>query len=194
MRTLVRQALAAGEADLDSLSHRLIDAAGTDRAHRYRLLPPELAEREAFAPFWNHAAVAVKTRHRVRRRLLLDILLEFGLRSGVGRTLESTGSAVACVDVADTLLRTCASEALEAAEVQLSTTGPTDTQLITWVRGVLERMRSRGAIEHEWFTKFRQQDGDRWWVTGGRDRGEGMPGFGKGNSAPGVPGARRCRP
>lgn len=187
LRTLVRQVLASGEADLDSLSHRLIDAAGTDRAHRYRLLPPELIEREAFAPFWTQSAVAVKTRNRVRRRLLLDIELEFGLRSGVGRTLESTGSAVAGVDVADTLLRTCAAEALEAAEIQLSTNGPADTQLLAWVRGVLERMRTRGAIEHEWFTKFRQQDGDRWWITGGRDRGEGMPGFGKGNSAPAFP-------
>ncbi|SBS79305.1 Putative helicase (fragment) [uncultured Mycobacterium sp.] len=187
LRTLVRQALAAGEADMDSLSHRLIDAAGTDRAHRYRLLPPELTEREAFAPFWNQAAVAVKMRNRVRRRLLLDILLEFGLRSGVGRTLESTGSAVATLDVAETLLRTCAAEALEAAEIQLSTSGPTDAQLIAWVRGVLERMRSRGAIDHEWFIKFRQQDGNRWWITGGRDRGEGMPGFGKGNSAPAFP-------
>ena len=187
LRTLVRQALAAGEADLDSLSHRLIDAAGTDKAHRYRLLPPELAESEAFRPFWDKQAVAVKTRNRVRRRLLLDILMEFGLRSGVGRTLESTGSAVASVDVAETLLRTCAAEALEAAEIQLSTTGPTDAQLTAWVRGVLERMRTRGAIEHEWFNKFRQQDGNRWWVTGGRDRGEGMPGFGKSNSAPAFP-------
>ena len=101
--------------------------AGTDRAHRHRLLLLELAEREAFAPFWNHAAVAVKTRNRVRRRLLLDIVLEFGLRSGVGRTLELTGSVAACVDVADTLLRSCAVEALEAAEPQLSTAGPTDT-------------------------------------------------------------------
>jgi ATP-dependent helicase YprA (DUF1998 family) len=187
LRTLVRQALAAGESDLDSLAHRLIDAAGTDRSRRYRLLPPELAEREAFAPFWNQSAVAVKTRNRVRRRLLLDIQMEFGLRSGVGRTLESTGSAVATVDVSDTLLRTCAGEALEAAEIQLSTNGSTDAQLLIWVRGVLERMRTRGAIDHEWFNKFRQQDGNRWWVTGGRDRGEGMPGFGKGNSAPAFP-------
>lgn len=187
LRTLIRQALAVGEADLDSLAHRLIDIAGTDRAHRYRLLPPELSEREAFAPFWSRASVPVKVRNRVRRRLLLDVALELGLRSGVGRTLESTGSAVATVDVTDTLLRTCATEALEAAEIQLSTHGPSDAALLAWVRGVLEHMRTRGAIEHEWFTKFRQQDGNRWWITGGRDRAEGMPGFGKGNSAPGFP-------
>ena len=42
-------------------------------------------------------------------------------------------------------------------------------------------------IDHEWFTKFRREDGNRWWITGGRRRGEGMPGFGKGSSAPGFP-------
>src|SRR5690606_5308442 len=30
-------------------------------------------------------------------------------------------------------------------------------------------------------------DGNRWWITGGRKRGEGMPGFGRGSSAPGFP-------
>ena len=194
MRTLVRQALAAGESDLDSLAHRLIDAAGTDRSRRYRLLPPELAEREAFAPFWNQSAMAVKTRNRVRRRLLLDIQMEFGLRSGVGRTLESTGSAVATVDVSDTLLRTCAGEALEAAEIQLSTNGPTDAQLFVWVRGVLERMRTRGAIEHEWFNKFRQQDGNRWWVTGRPRSRRRNAGLRQRQFCARLSGARRNRP
>ncbi|MGO9349551.1 MAG: DEAD/DEAH box helicase [Mycobacterium sp.] len=187
LRTLVRQALEGGETDLDSLTHRMIDLAGTDSAARYRLLPPELAERDMFAAFWRRATVAAKTRNIVRRRLLLDVELEFGLRSGVGRTLESTGSAVATIDVAESVLRACAVEALEAADVQLALGTFDDARRVAWVRGVLERMRTRGAIAHEWFTKFRREDGNRWWVTGGRRRGEGMPGFGKGSSAPGFP-------
>jgi ATP-dependent helicase YprA (DUF1998 family) len=187
LRTLIHQALQNGETDLDSLSHRMIDLAGRDPAARYRLLPPELAERDTFAAFWRRANVSAKMRTSVLRRLLLDIELEFGLRSGVGRTLEATGSAVAIVDVAEAVVRACATEALDAAGVQLAVDTVDDTRLVAWVRGVLERMRTRGAIHHEWFTKFRREDGNRWWITGGRRRGEGMPGFGKGSSAPGFP-------
>ncbi|MBX7447198.1 DEAD/DEAH box helicase [Mycolicibacterium sp. 3033] len=187
LRTLARQALDRGETDLASLAHRMIDLAGNDPGARYRLLPPELAEREAFSAFWQPRTVSAKTRNLVRRRLLLDVQLEFGLRSGVGRTLETTGSAVAHVDVAASVLRACAAEALQAAQIQLSFDEFDDAVLTAWVCGVLERMRTRGAVEHEWFDKFRREDGNRWWVTGGRRRDQGMPGFGKGNSAPGFP-------
>ncbi|OBB77110.1 DEAD/DEAH box helicase [Mycobacterium sp. 852014-52144_SCH5372336] len=187
LRTLARQALDGGETDIASLAHRMIDLAGNDPGARYRLLPPELAEREAFTAFWRPRAVSAKTRNLVRRRLLLDLQLEFGLRSSVGRTLETTGSAVAHIEVAESVLRSCATEALEAAGAQLTFGRADDARQLAWVRGVLERMRSRGAIEHEWFDKFRREDGNRWWVTGGRRRDQGMPGFGKGNSAPGFP-------
>ena len=190
LRTLLRQALHDGETDLDALAHRVIERAGDDRGARYRILPPELAERDTFDDFWTRAslrAVPAKVRNYVRRRLLLDIELEFGLRSGVGRTLERTGTALAYINVSEHLLKTCAREALESADVQLTTDELNDARLIAWVRGALERMRSRGAIEHEWFAKFRREDGNRWWITGGRRRSEGMPGFGRGNSAPGYP-------
>ena len=190
LRTLLRQALAQGETDLDSLAHRVIELAGDDRGDRYRVLPPELAERDAFSAFWRTAKLAripASVRKYVRRRILLDIELEFGLRCGVGRTLERTGSALAFVDVSQAVLTACARDALSAPDVQLATDGLDDARLVAWVRGVLEHMRTRGAIEHEWFAKYRQEDGNRWWITGGRRRGEGMPGFGTGNSAPGYP-------
>jgi ATP-dependent helicase YprA (DUF1998 family) len=188
LRTLARQALGHGESDLGSLAHRMIDLAGTDPVARYRLLPPELADREDFAEFWRKKSVTATARTLVRRRLLLDLQLEFGLRSTVGRTLQTTGSAVAHVDVAESLLLTCARDALDAADVQLILgAGPDERTLLAWARGVLEHMRARGAIEHEWFRKFRAEDGNRWWITGGRRRDQGMPGFGKGNSAPGFP-------
>jgi ATP-dependent helicase YprA (DUF1998 family) len=190
LRTLLRQALAHGETDLDSLAHRVIELAGDDRGARYRVLPPELAERDAFGGFWRAAKLArvpASVRKYVRRRLLLDIELEFGLRSGVGRTLERTGSALAYVDVSQAVLTACAHEALSSPDAQFTFDGLDDTHLVAWVRGVLERMRTRGAIDHEWFARYRQEDGNRWWITGGRRRGEGMPGFGKGTSAPGYP-------
>ena len=58
-------------------------------------------------------------RTRVRRRLLFDAVLEFGLQSRLGRTLELTGSVAAEVDAGEppTLAR-IARAALDGADVQ----------------------------------------------------------------------------
>ena len=45
--------------------------------------------------------IPARVRTRVRRRLLFDAVLEFGLQSRVGRTLELTGSAVVEVDAGE---------------------------------------------------------------------------------------------
>ncbi|MFE5339959.1 DEAD/DEAH box helicase [Isoptericola sp. NPDC056578] len=192
LRAVLRHAVGDEPVDLDSLVDRVVADAGDDDRKRYRLLPPDLAEREKFAPFWQAetwAKVHHTVRRRVRRRLLLDVLLEHGLRSAVGRTLEATGTLVAEVRAEPELLVTAARSALDEADRQGVLDGfePTEADLRAWVRGVLEHMRARGAIEHEWFQKFREEDGNRWWITGGRRRHDGMPGFGKGTSAPGYP-------
>lgn len=192
LRAVMRHAMGPKPIDLDSLIDRMIATAGDDRKKRYRLLPPELAEREKFAAFWqadSWSKVHYTVRTRVRHRLALDVLLEHGLRSSLGRTLEATGTVVAEVRAEQAVLLSAARAALAEAERQGALDGfePTDADLLAWVRGVLERMRLRGAIDHEWFKKFREEDGNRWWITGGRKRHEGMPGFGKGVSAPGFP-------
>lgn len=191
LRSLLRQAIGDDEIDLAKLVARVVDLAGDDQGKRYRVLPPELAAREKFEKFWSAPTlrqVPRQVRGWVEKRLLLDIELEFGLRSDVGRTLELSGSAIAEFDENAGLLTRCAREAWEAAAgTQMSIHQTTEDDLLRWVVGVIERMRTRGAIDHEWFTKFRQEDGNRWWITGGRKRQEGMPGFGKGNSAPGFP-------
>lgn len=192
LRAVLRDAVRDEPVDLDTLVDRVIAEAGDDAKKRYRLLPPDLADREKFAPFWkapSWAKVHHTVRGRVRRRLLLDVLLEHGLRSAVGRTLEATGTVVAEVEADPDLLLTAARSALDEADRQgvLDGFAPTDAELRAWVRGVLEHMRTRGAIDHEWFKKFREEDGNRWWITGGRRRHDGMPGFGKGASAPGYP-------
>ncbi|MET9327988.1 DEAD/DEAH box helicase [Tsukamurella sp. NPDC003166] len=190
LRTLIRQALSDGASDLDSLTHRVLALAGDNRNARYRLLPPELAERSDFAKFWTTrtaAAIPPKLRAAMIKRLLLDIELEFGLRSGVGRTLERTGTALTYIDVPEAKLLSIAREALQSGGVQLTLDDQSEVTLARWVHGVLLRMRQRGAIGHPWFERFRQEDGNRWWITGGRKRAEGMPGFGRGSSAPGYP-------
>src|SRR5207253_1560251 len=65
--------------------------------------------------------------------------------------------------------------------------GPDDAMLVGWVRGVLDRMRAQGAIDHPWFDRYRAEDGRRWSIWGGRPRGEGMPAFPRDRPAPAYP-------
>ncbi|PRZ08599.1 uncharacterized protein DUF1998 [Isoptericola sp. CG 20/1183] len=192
LRAVLRHAVGDEPVDLETVVDRMIAEAGDDGRRRHRLLPPDLSEREKFAAFWQKktwAQVHHSVRRRVRRRLLLDVLLEHGLRSAVGRTLEATGTVVAEVRAEPGVLLSAARATLAEVDRQGVLEGfePTEAELLGWVRGVLEHMRLRGAIDHEWFQKFREEDGNRWWITGGRKRHEGMPGFGKGSSAPGFP-------
>ena len=191
LRSVIREAVGRSEITLDQLVDRIIEKAGDDQHRRYRLLPPDLADKKQFVDFWKRpqlSRVPVGVRRRVRRRLLLDVQLEFGLQSRVGRTLELTGSLSARVDVPEQLLYSTARAVVDDA-VQDTLDGPEldRATLVGWARGVVERMRERGAIQHEWFTKYQSEDGNRFSIWGGRPRHEGMPAFPKGRPAPGYP-------
>ena len=192
LRSVIRDAVDDHEVTLDQLVDRIIERCGDDPHRRFRLLPPDFAERTEFAPFWETptlAKVPPKVRTRVRRRLLLDVELEFGLQSRVGRTLEMTGTLAARVDVPRATLLSCAEHVLREAAQQAidDIAGATETAKVAWVRGVLARMRDRGAIEHEWFRRYQAEDGRRYSIWGGRPRSEGMPAFPRGRAAPGYP-------
>lgn len=186
LRSLLRDAIGDEGVALDVLVERVL-AAADDPHRRYRLLPPDLADREDFAGYWLGLGAAPTMRARVRRRLLLDVSLEFGLQSRVGRTLEMTGTAVAWVDASSETLRAAGQWTVDEAVQQALDNPPTDEVLVAWVRGVLERMRERGAIAHEWFARYIHDDGKRYSIWGGRPRDQGMPAFPKGRAAPGYP-------
>ena len=165
LRALLRHAVGDQPVSLDALVDRAIARGGRRPVPtRYRIIPPDLVERNEFAPFWQRDRardIPARVRTRVRRRLLFDAVLEFGLQSRVGRTLEQTGSAVVEVDAGEpSALARMAREVLDSTGVQdtldsdLKTLA--DGRLVAWVRGVLERMRTQGAIEHEWFQSFIQ--------------------------------------
>ena len=186
----------AGEISLSDLVDLVIEQATTP-AKRYLLLAPEVAEHDNFVGFWNEAStkrIEEKVKRRVRKRLLLDVALEFGLQSGVGRTLELTGTVAAGVAAGDTThLETIGRKAMaatlnrDALDIEGGAEVLTAERVIRWTRGVLERMRERGAIEHAWYQKYIVDDGGRWFISGGRPRGEGMPAFPEGRDAPAYP-------
>jgi ATP-dependent helicase YprA (DUF1998 family) len=195
LRALLRHAVGAHPIALDALVDQAIAAAGDDPFRRYRIIPPDLVEREEFAPFWRlprAREVPARVRTRIRRRLLFDAVLEFGLQSRVGRTLEQTGSTVVEVDAGQpAALAVIARSVVSATDGQDTLDGELaslpDKRLVAWTRGVLDHIRVQGGIEHEWFQGYIRHDGNRYHIWGGRPRGQGMPAFPRGRSAPAFP-------
>ena len=142
LRALLRHAVGDHPVSLDALVDRAIAAAGDDRFKRYRIIPPDLVERSEFAPFWRRARareIPARVRTRVRRRLLFDAVLEFGLQSRVGRTLEQTGSAVVEVDAGESVgagqhrprRARCATDVQDTLDGELGALA--DDRLVAWV-------------------------------------------------------------
>ena len=133
------------------------------------------------------------TRQAVRRRLLFDLICEFGVHSRIGRTLEATGSAVAEVDASSVRLEAVGRAVLDENEHQdtIDQSGldqPTPDRAVTnWVRGTLEHLRTQGAVHHEWLEPYLADDGSRYRIWGGRARTQGMPAFPTGRTAPAFP-------
>lgn len=123
----------------------------------------------------------------IAQRLAFSAVLEFGLRSRQGRTLELTRTVATDVPLADP-------DAVAEIVRELLHTTPGDIALpdgslpgpddwIGHVRGLLERLRTRGAIRHAWLDGWIDQAGvRRWLIWGGREAG--MPAFPPGVSAP----------
>ncbi len=195
LRSALRHAVGDYPISLESLVDQAIGGAGNDAFRRYRLIPPDLVDRDEFASFWQRRTareVPVRAQRYVRRRLLFDAVMEFGLQTRFGRTLEQTGSVAAEVEAGEPAgLAIIARAALAAAEGEDTVDGllasTSDELLVTWTRGVLERMRVQGAIYHEWFASYIRHDGNRYRIWGGRPRGQGMPAFPRGRSAPAYP-------
>ncbi|WIY83987.1 DEAD/DEAH box helicase [Propionimicrobium sp. PCR01-08-3] len=195
LRAVLREALDDDEIKtLPELTERVLELTRSDRFRRYRMLPAELADDPEMKPFWaspTWSGIPTAIRTKVRNRLAFDATLEFGLSGGFGRTLERTGSVWATVgtpssdDLASIARQTLAEIAQDRLDEPL--TAIPDDELVGWVRGVLERMRTQGAIGHHWFDSFITNDGNQFFLWGGRPRNVGMPAFPKGRSIPGFP-------
>ncbi|GAB2895648.1 DEAD/DEAH box helicase [Neomicrococcus lactis] len=197
LRTALRSAFHGGPGDVLTLG-QLVDQAmvtlpGRDAAtHRFRLVPPELTEREGFREYWDESAapgLRAQAGEKVKRRLRFDAALELGLQSRLGRTLELTGSVVAEVYAGTPDSLAALGRRVWEAKLHVvpGAGAPTDEQLRAWVSGVLTRVRLQGGIHHEWLDKYIYHDGHRYHVWGGRARHQGMPAFPTGRPAPAFP-------
>ncbi|WP_207454661.1 DEAD/DEAH box helicase [Herbiconiux sp. SYSU D00978] len=196
LRAVLRNALGDGAMNLDQLVDSAIRQAGGDSFARYRLVPPDLNANELFREYWSPGSTGSSARRAaaaVRARLLFDTLLEFGLQSRVGRTLELTGSVTAEVDAGSATALGAIGQAVWEAYDQsdvlpgAETSIPDASARIRWVRGVLERMREQGAIQHPWLDSYVKEDGNRYRIWVGRNRAIGVPAFPSGRPAPAFP-------
>ncbi|MHA7142861.1 DEAD/DEAH box helicase [Arthrobacter sp. Sr33] len=197
LRSALRNAFGAEPGETVTLSQlvdqAMLTPAGEGAAvQRFKLVPPELTERDGFREFWDDSAapsVRARARENVKRRLRFDAALELGLQGRLGRTLELTGSVTAEVDAGTAAAITASARRVWEAKLHvLAGVGePTDQQFVAWVRGVLVRMRLQGGIHHEWLDRYITHDGARYHVWGGRARHQGMPAFPSGRPAPAFP-------
>jgi len=191
LRSAILTGLSDDPTSLDLVADRVITAAGSDPFLRYRLLAPDLIGREEFDKYWKEPdKLTNRVLQRIRDRVLFDVVCEFGVHSRVGRTLEATGTAAAEVDLGPRArLVNTARAVVDRDEERLDSTFtvPGEAQLVAWVRGVVEHLRTQGAIHHKWLDKYLDEDGNRFRIWGGRPRSEGMPAFPLGRTAPAFP-------
>ncbi|MDX3116727.1 DEAD/DEAH box helicase [Streptomyces scabiei] len=133
----------------------------------------------------------------VGQRLAFNTLLEFGLHSRLGRTLELTRTVAAEVHLPDPGKAAKAAEALfdfhkeQLLPAAVGTAGGPPAEgdperlryFEGYVRGLLEHIRQIGGIHHAWLDDFIDGEGrNRYPVWNGRPTG--MPAFGRNSEAP----------
>ncbi|MER5981666.1 DEAD/DEAH box helicase [Streptomyces sp. NPDC001787] len=162
-------------------------AATTDRETLAAVVPPDLHDDIGVARLLSGQGRGgdKKTWDLIGERFAFEAVMEFGHRSRNGRTLELTRTSAAWVDIPDEQAAVALVRAAheEAAHRGLTLTEHGDARYLAFLRGLLERLRTRGAVGHRWLEKFLDEAGtSRYFIWGGRPRG--MKAFPKGVSAP----------
>lgn len=199
LRSAIESALTEDPAPVRDVVARMMAAAQTPE-ERYRLLHPTIAENPPVRGYWDDS----EDRHRRRRaaervatRLEFDLELEAGLVESYGRTLATTGTAAASVLADEDELRSVGGDVLERALQQMTLDvtgqGAADPVVSVWVRGVLERLRTDGAIAHPWLEPYRAKGGLRYNIWGGRRPKDVMPAFPPGRRSPAFPATGRFK-
>ncbi|PSK95735.1 uncharacterized protein DUF1998 [Murinocardiopsis flavida] len=190
VRALITERLRARAADggpvlLNDLIADVVQEAGRER-NLAAVVPPDLHGIEGVDDLLSGRIGGRKRAWTlVGERLAFSAVMEFGLRSRLGRTLELTRTAAA-----EAVLEDPDRAADLVADLHRRTVhdlpdgpGPDRARYRAYIRGLLERIRLRGGIKHDWLSGYLKDGGARrWLVWGGRP--VGMPAFPEGLSAP----------
>ena len=184
LRTRIRETVGVEPVTLRQMLDRIITDAGDNLRSRYELIPPHMAEWDAFTAFWEPKAdpgARRRAEQTVRDRLAVDLLLEFGQRADLPRSLTSTGALTTQVDISDSTLLAAATAAVDTVNLPMF-----ETDLLGWARGVVEIIRANGGINHRLFNSYLSHACNPYMLATRTVRQKGMPSFPKGG-APAFP-------
>ncbi|MFJ3627529.1 DEAD/DEAH box helicase [Streptomyces albidoflavus] len=122
----------------------------------------------------------------IGERLAFATVMEFGLRSRLGRTMELTRTAAAEVVVPEPERITALARDLHLTlpgQLVVADGLPSAERYLAFVRGLSERLRLRGGVRHRWLDPWIRDAGvTRFKIWGGRP--DGMPAFPDGMAPP----------
>jgi hypothetical protein len=151
------------------------------------VVPPDLHDEPGVDRLLSgHGTGDARTWKLIGERLAFATIMEFGLRSRLGRTLELTRTTAAEVVVAEPdRIVALARDLHLTLPGQLGLDGglPTPDRYLAYVRGMLERLRLRGGVRHRWLDTWIKEAGVNQYLISGQ-RPEGMPAFPEGYVAP----------
>ncbi|MFF2125619.1 DEAD/DEAH box helicase [Streptomyces olivochromogenes] len=188
LRSLLAHSLAdsPGPLALNDLIGNVLDSVDDPKVLA-AVVPPDLHDEPGVDRLLSGRGTGdARTWKLIGERLAFATVMEFGLRSRQGRTLELTRTAAAEVVVRDPDRVTALARDLHLSlPGQLLAVGglPTPDRYLAFVRGLLERVRLRGGVRHRWLEPWMRDAGvTRFKVWGGRP--DGMPAFPDGVAAP----------
>ena len=143
------------------------------------VVPPDLQGRaDVDALLAGESQGDADTWRLISQRLAFQVVLEFGLRSRQGRTLELTRTAAAEVVLDDPArIAALARDLMIAGPDTALTRLPQPDDFTVLIRGILERLRVSGGIRHYWLNAWIGRAGTRRWGTIWGNRPDGMPAF-----------------
>ncbi len=160
-----------------------------DPAYRACVVPPDLHGRTEIDPVLaGESPGGEREWDLIGERLAFAAVLELGLRSRQGRTLELTRTAAAEVHLPDpdtlaALARDTLVYGAQGGALPLNGV-PGTGAFRAYLRGLLERLRTRGGITHRWLRPWIMAAGARRFGTIWGRRPDGMPAFPAGVPAP----------
>jgi len=116
----------------------------------------------------------------LKRRIDWEIISEYGFNGRIGRTLEKTGSSVACVDREK--LRDAADTLCETLRNEIGILQDLDQEIVSrFMVGLLNQMRTKGALFHPALKNYIEDWGNTYFIN---KILQWMPNFGKFSRTP----------
>ena len=191
LRSAIRHTVenSSGALDVDRLANEFgsqwrqhFDGRGGDAAFVATFLPPDLhwlRDWEALRDSDELPAGSSLVETWLLPRLRWEVLTEFGLKSRLGRTLERTLAATASPAAAD-IRRLVERVGHELREEIAELRDVTETQVEQFARGILWRMRTRGAFYDDALETYLRKAGDAFQLR----RRQYLPHYGRNSTVP----------